>query len=166
MEHDNENIQSDEDNDEEFCMIGSSDYCCTKNGIEYCISVKNYTLINPEGNTVIISNYFIDSDDSNLCLFATIIWEDIKYVDDDYDPYNYDPEPSMVIYRDDLPKSTEETYLTMIDKLCQQYYEPTTYFKHFNPKLPKIKLSEFSDEKYEYIKSAFKELIVKFTFND
>jgi hypothetical protein len=157
----------------EFFIMGSSDYSCCKNGIEYYISVKNYTLINPEGTPVVISNYFIDYDNDdddndtrNLCLFATIIWEDIQYINDDPDPYNYDPDPSMVIYRDDLPKVTEEIYLTMINQLCEQYYEPTTHFKHFNPKLPKIKLSEFSDEKYQYIKCAFEKLIAKFTRND
>jgi len=155
----------DDTNDASIIKIGSSDYLYTINDIEYNIGVKNHLLLNQDEYSIIISNYFISGEDK-LCIFATIIWDDIKYENEDYNPYNYDPDPIMILYRDDLPKELEEKYLTMIDQISNKYYKPTTDYKHFNPQLPKVKLSEFSDVKYECIANEFKSLIECFTFLD
>ena len=155
----------DETNDVSIIEIGSSDYLYTKNNVEYDIGVKNYSLLNQDDNPIIISNYFISGEDK-LCIFATIIWDDIKYENEDYNPYHYDPDPIMMLYRDDLPKELEEKYLSMIDQISNKYYKPTSEYKHFNPQLPKVKLSEFSDVKYEFIANEFNNLITQFTFLD
>jgi hypothetical protein len=99
-----------------------------------------------------------DNDDKNnySCMFAVIVWKDIDYINNDYNPFNYDPDPLMVIYRDDLPIKIENDYLNAIDDLCKKYYKPTTYFKHLDPNLPKIKLSDISDVKYAYAINALK----------
>lgn len=147
-----------EDDGDYIDMVGSSDYIYSKNNIKYDIGVKNYIFDNPAEKPAIISNYIFNNK-NEFCIFATIVWEDIQYVDEDYNPYNYDPDPVMVIYRDDLPKEKEEIYLTIINELCAEYYDATSHFKHFDPKLPKIKLSEFTDKSRGYIKEAFEELI-------
>lgn len=158
-------MENNQTNNVSIYRTGSSDYCYTTNNKEYNIGVKNFVFDNPEGYPTIISNYFIDDDDC-LTLFATIVWDDIKYENNDYNPYNYDPDPLMVVYRDDLPKEIQDVYLTIIDQLCNEFYEPTTHFKHFNPQLPKIKLSEFTDTEFLYIYNTFKSLISKFTCDE
>ena len=172
----NDNVNSSDEDDEDdeddeksdtIYQTGSSDYFYRKNGEEYDIGVKNYIFDNTEGYPAIISNYFIVSSSSHIfVLFATIVWEDIKYINDNYDPYDYDPDPVMVVYRDDLPEKEVEKYLSIIDDVCNKFYKPTTHYKHFNPKLPKIKLSDFTDEKTKYIADTFKELVDYYSSED
>lgn len=148
-----------------ICEVGSSDYNYVEGDNDYNISIQNYCFENKNGFPGIISNYFIskenlkNADEDYFCLFATIVWDEIKYTNEDYNPYNYDPDPLMVFYRDDLSKEKTEKILNIIDKLCETYYEPTSNYKHFNPQLPKIKLSEITDQKYSTIVDEFKKLM-------
>jgi hypothetical protein len=110
---------------------------------EYCISVQNYLFIDENDIPDIISNYFIDDPVLNTVIyFASITWNKIDYKNDDYNPYNYDPDPKCIIYRDDLDINVINKYLHIIDILSNKFYEPTTHYKHFNPLLEKIPLSK------------------------
>ncbi len=149
----------------EIFQSGSSDYSYKKNNEELNVGIKNFIFENNKGNPVIISNYFISSENS-FDLFATIVWENIDYVNDDYNPYNYDPEPLMIIYRDNLPKEKEEKFLKIIDDLSKKLKEPTTHYKHFNPELPKVKLSDVDNEKYSDIINVFNGLISHFSSDE
>ena len=109
---------------------------------EYSISVQNYTF---EDNELpnIISNYFIAHKNS-LHYFCSVIWNTIEYEDDNYDIYDYDPDPKCIVYRDDLSENVTEQYLIILQAMGD-LYTPTTNYKHFNPNLEKIPLSEFND---------------------
>ena len=153
---------SDSDNEDGIYQVGSSDYIYQKNAEKYNIGVKNYGLLNEEKQGIVISNYVISSD-KRFTLFATIVWNDIEYKDGDYNPYNYDPEPNSLVYRDDLTEEEQQKYLKIIDELSNEFYEPTEHYRHFNPALPKVKLSEFEKEtKYAHIVNAFKDLFKYF----
>ena len=90
----------------------------------------------------------------------------LEYKNDDYNPYNYDPDPLMIIYRDDLLKEKEEKFLYIIDELSNEFYKSTTNYKHFNPELPKVKLSEVDKEKYSNVINVFKELISEYNCDE
>ena len=151
---------------------GSSNYAYKKNGFDLQISIPNYGALNHEGHQVVISIYHIWDNKKNestnpLTTFAAIIWDDIQYQNEDYNPYHYDPDPIKLVYRDDLPEETQMNYLQIINDLCNEFYEPTTYYKHFNPSLPFIKLSEFEkDEKYASIAKGFREILESFNDED
>jgi hypothetical protein len=151
---------------------GSSNYAYKKNGFDLQISIPNYGALNHEGHQVVISIYHIWDNIKNestnpLTTFAAIIWDDIQYQNEDYNPFHYDPDPIKLVYRDDLPEETQMNYLQIINDLCNEFYEPTTYYKHFNPSLPLIKLSEFEkDEKYASIAKGFKEILESFNNED
>jgi hypothetical protein len=150
-----------------FYEYSSTSYCyCNENDADDVddvdvstieISIVNYLVVNPDGIEIIISNYYIYDED--IYAFATIVWEDIEYKNDNYDPYDYDPDPKMLVYRDDLNEETTNKYITLIDKLSNTFYKPTTNYKHFNPKLQKIPLSQFNDDKYKFIKDEFINII-------
>jgi len=151
---------------------GSSNYAYKKNGFDLQISIPNYGALNHEGHQVVISIYHIWDNIKNestnpLTTFAAIIWDNIQYQNEDYNPFHYDPDPIKLVYRDDLPEETQMNYLQIINDLCNEFYEPTTYYKHFNPSLPLIKLSEFEkDEKYASIAKGFKEILESFNNED
>ncbi len=156
---------------------GSSNYAYKKNGFDLQISIPNYGAINHEGHQVVISIYHIwdnikgdnkkNESTNPLTTFAAIIWDDIEYQNEDYNPFHYDPDPIKLVYRDDLPEETQMNYLQIINDLCNEFYEPTTYYKHFNPSLPFIKLSEFEkDEKYVSIAKGFREILESFNDED
>lgn len=151
---------------------GSSNYAYKKNGFDLQISIPNYGALNHEGRQVVISIYHIwdnkkEGSSNPLTTFAAIIWDDIQYKNEDYNPFHYDPDPIKLVYRDDLPEETQMNYLQIINDLCNEFYEPTTYYKHFNPSLPLIKLSEFEkDEKYASIAKGFKEILESFNNED
>ena len=151
---------------------GSSNYAYKKNGFDLQISIPNYGALNHEGHQVVISIYHIwdnikEESTNPLTTFAAIIWDDIQYQNEDYNPFHYDPDPIKLVYRDDLPEETQMNYLQIINDLCNEFYEPTTYYKHFNPSLPFIKLSEFEkDEKYASIAKGFREILESFNDED
>jgi hypothetical protein len=92
------------------------------------------------------------------------VWQKIEYKNDDYNPYNYDPDPIMIIYRDDLSKEKEETFLNIINELSNKFYEPTTHYKHFNPELPRIKVSEVDEDIYADVIDIFDDLCSRYNF--
>jgi hypothetical protein len=105
---------------------------------------------------VIMCNYIIlNENTSEFTCFATIVWEDIKYENDDYNPYSYDPDPIFILYRDDLPKEKTNKYFEIIDALSQECYSPTSEYKHFNPFLKRVALSDCTDDKYSHIVRSF-----------
>lgn len=164
------NNDSGSESNEYIYENGSSNYAYKKNGFDLQISIPNYGALNHEGHQVVISIYHIWDNKKNestnpLTTFAAIIWDDIQYQNEDYNPFHYDPDPIKLVYRDDLPEETQMNYLQIINDLSNKFYEPTTYYKHFNPSLPFIKLSEFEkDEKYASIAKGFKEILE--SFND
>lgn len=112
---------------------------------QYTISVQNYTFVDNELPNI-ISNYFITR--NNPCkvhYFCSVIWNDIEFTDDNYDIYDYDPDPKCIVYVDDLSSNDIEQYLTIIDALGD-LYNPSSEYKHFNIALNKIPLSEFAKE--------------------
>jgi hypothetical protein len=149
------------------CQVGSSCYIYeTKDKFKtaelndkFMISITtNFveTKYNDIDIAVIMCNYnFCNENTSEFTTFATIVWEDIKYEDDDYDPYSYDPDPIFILYRDDLPKEKTNKFFEIIDALSQEFYEPTTYYKHFNPFLKRVALSDCTDDKYSHIVRSF-----------
>lgn len=132
----------------------------------YSISIQNYVFLDSNELPEIISNYFMSDPLSwNGGYFASIIWDKIDYVNEDYDPHNYDPEPKFIIYRDDLDISITNKYLFIIDELGKKFYSPTTHYKHFNPKLEKISLNNIKSNKdYTNTIGIINELIDEFTF--
>lgn len=172
--NDSDNDSSDNGNDsnEYIYENGSSNYAYKKNGFDFQISIPNYGALNYEGHQVVISVYHMwdikkEGSSNPLTTFAAIIWDDIQYENEDYNPFHYDPNPIKLVYRDDLPEETQMNYLQIINDLCNEFYEPTTYYKHFNPSLPLIKLSEFEkDEKYASIAKGFKEILESFNEDD
>jgi hypothetical protein len=112
-----------------------SDRDCKK---EYCISLQNYIFEDENNLPEIISNYFIDDPIlDEVSYFASIVWNKIDYVDEDYNPYNYDPDPKFIIYRDDMDNSRTNKYLFILNKLEKKFYSSSTHYKHFNPELEK-----------------------------
>jgi len=172
--NDSDNDSSDNGNDsnEYIYENGSSNYAYKKNGFDFQISIPNYGALNHKGHQVVISVYHMwdikkEGSSNPLTTFAAIIWDDIQYENEDYNPFHYDPNPIKLVYRDDLPEETQMNYLQIINDLCNEFYEPTTYYKHFNPSLPLIKLSEFEkDEKYASIAKGFKEILESFNEDD
>lgn len=78
---------------------------------EYYISLQNYIFEDENKLPDIISNYFIDVPIlDEVSYFASIVWNKIDYVDEDYNPYNYDPDPKFIIYRDDIDNSRINIY--------------------------------------------------------
>ena len=109
----------------------------------FYISLQSYIIEGCNGFPEVISNYYIDDDKNNdLHFFASIIYEKIDYVDDNYDPYDYDPGPRYLIYRDELSEEVVNKFLKVIETLSKTFYEDTTHWKHFLPTLTKMKLSE------------------------
>ncbi len=97
---------------------------------EYVIVYKQVTYENSEGVSQIISNCFISG--LNIFeLFAIIIFNDCL-------------EPIMLVYRDDLPEEQETIFLTIVDQ-------------HI---IPRVKLSEFTDNKYQHITNKFRESLL------
>ncbi len=130
---------------------------------DYYISITNYSVYYTEDIDVLISNYYIcDNKKDDINIFASVIWEDIDYKDNNYDPYDYDPDPIAILYRDDWETKKVDKYLYLINKLGKEFYEPTTYYKHFNPDLPKIALSKFTDKKYAHIEKEFRNIMLEF----
>ncbi len=111
----------------------------------------NYTI-----DTIIISNYFISNPfTNNINYYASIVWKDIEYIDSDYNSY-----PSFIIYRDDIDKVLQNKYNLIIDELTKKFYQPTTYYKHFDPKLEKIPLTKIqNDSKYKNIVKEINKII-------
>jgi len=137
--------------------VGSSCYLYTNEFDEneqIEISVMCYDILRPDGLPSVIVNYCI-SYNASLDIFATIVWDEVEFKNNDYDIYNYDPDPIYVIYRDDFPLDKIDKYFFVIGELCNKFYEPTTHYKHFNPDLPKIAISNFNNKKYNYAKNAF-----------
>jgi len=132
---------------------------------EYSISLQNYIFLDENQLPEIISNYYIsDPVLDKVCYFASIIWNKINYIDDDYDPYNYDPDPKCIIYIDNFDDIVKNKYLFIIDELNKKFYSPITHYKHFNPELEKISLSDIkNNDNYKYIVKNMNELIEKFT---
>ncbi len=161
-------------NKAEVCQVGSS--CYTYNTKEEFITDKlndnfmisittNFveTKYNDIDIDVIMCNYIIlDKNTSEFTCFATIVWEDIKYENDDYDPYSYDPDPIFILYRDDLSEEKTNKFFEIIDALSQEFYKPTTYYKHFNPNLKRIALSDCTDDKYSHIVRSFVKYMEQF----
>ncbi len=135
-------------------------YSDSDNKIDFSISVLNYITERPEDEIpLIISNYFMcDEITDEYHIFATVVWEEIKYENNNYNPYDYDPDPVALLYRDDWSQEKIDKYLLIINGLCNKFYEPSTYYKHFNPNLPKIPLSKFTDEKNIHIANTFRNL--------
>ena len=126
---------------------------------KYCISLQNYIFEDENKLPDIISNYFIDDPIlDEVSYFASIVWNKIDYVDEDYNPYNYDPDPKFIIYRDDIDNSRINKYLFILNKLEKKFYSPTTHYKHFNPELEKKRLSniKISNEYKNIIKNITK----------
>jgi hypothetical protein len=161
-------------NKAEVCQVGSSCYTYnTKKEIvtdklndNFMISITtNFveTKYNDIDIDVVMCNYnFCDENTSEFTTFATIVWEDIKYENDDYDPYSYDPDPIFILYRNDLSEEKTNKFFEIIDALSQEFYEPTTYYKHFNPNLKRIALSDCTDDKYSHIVRSFVKYIKHF----
>ena len=123
-------------------------YCEKKNDdededIDYNISIQNYVIVDNDNLPEIISNYFICDPLDNMVYFGSILWDKIVYMNDDYNPYNYDPDPKCIVYRDDIDSKLIDKYLFIINELSKKFYEPTTYYKHFNPNLDKISLEKY-----------------------
>lgn len=135
-----------------------------KNKIQYNISLQNYIIEDENGLPEIISNYYIsDPILDKIGIFASIIWNKIDYINDDYDPYNYDPDPKFIIYRCDFDEIITKKYLFIIDELSKEFYSPTTHYKHFNPLLEKIPLDKIKlDNNYEYIIKEINNLITMY----
>lgn len=109
---------------------------------QYIISVQNYTFIDNDVPNI-ITNYFIARDNPfNNHYFCSVIWNDIEFIDDDYNIYNYDPDPKCIVYIDDLCENVVKQYLTIV-KAMGDLYTPTSAYKHLNSALDKIPLSEF-----------------------
>lgn len=107
---------------------------------EYDISVQNYVFMDKELPNI-ISNYFI-ANEVNIHYFCSVIWNKIDYKEDNYNVYDYDPDPKCIVYVDNLSQNLINKYLHIVQTLGD-LYEPTTEYKHFNPALEKIPLSTF-----------------------
>lgn len=165
------NSDSNDYNNGEY--ISQETSCCyiyknKKLNDDYYISITNYGVEQTDEITIIISNYFIcdNNNKSDINIFATVIWEDIKYINNNYNPFSYDPDPIALLYRDDWDSNKVNKYLQIINKLSNKFFSPTTEYKHFNPNLPKIPLSKLTDEKCRHITEAFKEIMDSFNNND
>ncbi len=132
---------------------------------KFNISLQNYIIKGLNGFPEVISNYFINEESSDsIYYFASIVYEKINYVDDNYNPYDYDPNPKYLIYRDNLEPGHVETFLKVIQTLSETFYENTTYWKHFLPTLTKIKFSDAKQNlELENIVASMEELIDDFS---
>jgi hypothetical protein len=160
----------------EASMYSGTNYIVTRQKVDslepesepeetFNVSLQNYTFEGLEGYPEVISNYYIDEETSDsICYFASIVYEKIEYVDDNYNPYDYDPDPKYLIYRDELEPEQIEKCIKVIQTLSETFYENTTHWKHFLPSLTKLKLSDAKQmPELKMIVTSMEELIEHFS---
>lgn len=98
---------------------------------EYVINIQDY-IFDDNKSSNIISNYFITHKKTTQ-YFCSVIWNTIEY----------DADPLYIVYDDSLPENIVEQYLIILQALGK-FYKSRRYYKHLNPNLEKIPLSQYN----------------------